>query len=280
MRIRRVAILIDGGFFLKRLPKLAAPDRRDSAEKVAGLIRLLCRNHILYLTKCPKDQWHDHVYRIFFYDAVPYSGQAHHPFENRIIDFGKTPEAQFRLSLFDALRKQRKVALRLGKVAREGDWSPPSEKVRRTLATRELLGSLDLTGLDEGGSITLTKEQTAAARALQKRWAEIENHHVTLGLRQKGVDMRIGLDIASITLKKQADTIILVSGDSDFVPAAKLARREGAEFILDPMWQSVNDDLFEHIDGLQSGLWRPGVRPAAAVAAADEHDELPEGGVN
>jgi uncharacterized LabA/DUF88 family protein len=50
---------------------------------------------------------------------------------------------------------------------------------------------------------------------------------------------------------------VLVSGDSDFVPAAKLARREGMEFILDPLWQSVNNDLFEHIDGLQSGLNRP-----------------------
>ncbi|MEQ8297408.1 MAG: NYN domain-containing protein [Nitratireductor sp.] len=267
MRIRRVAILIDGGFFLKRLPKLVTADRIDTAEKVAGVIRLMCRSHIIYLTKSPKDRWQDHVYRIFFYDAVPYTGQAHHPFENTIIDFSKTPEAKFRLSLFDALRRQRKVALRLGKVTREGDWSPPAEKVRRTLATRDLLASMNLDGLDEGGQITLSKEQVALARAQQKRWADIQNHHVVLGLRQKGVDMRIGLDIASITLKKQADTIILVSGDSDFVPAAKLARREGIEFILDPMWQNVNDDLFEHIDGLQSGLWKPGAKPPAAVAA-------------
>jgi uncharacterized LabA/DUF88 family protein len=48
-----------------------------------------------------------------------------------------------------------------------------------------------------------------------------------------------------------------VAGDSDFVPAAKLARREGMEFILDPLWQNVNVDLFEHIDALQSGLARP-----------------------
>jgi uncharacterized LabA/DUF88 family protein len=43
--------------------------------------------------------------------------------------------------------------------------------------------------------------------------------------------MRIGLDIASMTLKRQVDTVILVTGDSDFVPAAKLARREGVEFL-------------------------------------------------
>lgn len=270
MRIRRVAILIDGGFFLKRLPKIVGEDRRDSAEKVAGIINLMCRNHIRYLTRCQKGQWQDHVYRIFFYDAVPYDGKAHHPFENKSVDFSKTATATFRSGLFDRLRKQRKVALRLGKVTREGDWSPPAEKVRRVLATRDWLGAIDLTGLDEGGTVTLTKAQVEQARSLQKKWAEIKNEDVMLGLRQKGVDMRIGLDIASLTLKRQADTIILVSGDSDFVPAAKLARREGVEFILDPLWQSVNDDLFEHIDGLQSGLWRPGTQPAAAAASAGE----------
>ncbi|WP_207548141.1 NYN domain-containing protein [Cognatiyoonia sediminum] len=77
------------------------------------------------------------------------------------------------------------------------------------------------------------------------------------GLRQKAVDMRIGLDIASITLKKQADTIILVSGDADFVPAAKLARREGVKIVLDPLWRSVADDLYEHIDGIKSGFPKP-----------------------
>ncbi len=44
----------------------------------------------------------------------------------------------------------------------------------------------------------------------------------------------------------------MIAGDSDFVPAAKLARREGIDFILDPMWNKIKDDLFEHIDGLKS----------------------------
>jgi uncharacterized LabA/DUF88 family protein len=55
-----------------------------------------------------------------------------------------------------------------------------------------------------------------------------------------------------MAFKKQVDQIILVAGDSDFVPAAKLARREGIDFILDPMWASIRDDLHEHIDGLRS----------------------------
>ena len=72
--------------------------------------------------------------------------------------------------------------------------------------------------------------------------------------------MRLGLDIASITLKSQADTIVLVTGDADFVPAAKLARREGLRVVLDPLWQNVKPDLFEHIDVLRSGYGRPKTR--------------------
>ena len=79
--------------------------------------------------------------------------------------------------------------------------------------------------------------------------------------------MRIGLDIASITLKRQANVIVLVSGDADFVPAAKLARREGVQFILDPLWQSVPRELLEHIDGLRSGFYDPR-RPSRPVKAS------------
>ena len=62
--------------------------------------------------------------------------------------------------------------------------------------------------------------------------------------------MKIGVDISSLALKKLVDTIILVAGDADFVPAAKLARREGIDFILHPMAAHIDPDLFEHIDGL------------------------------
>lgn len=34
-------------------------------------------------------------------------------------------------------------------------------------------------------------------------------------------------------------------------------RREGIEFLLDPMWQSVNDDLHEHVDGIVSAFPKP-----------------------
>ena len=73
-----------------------------------------------------------------------------------------------------------------------------------------------------------------------------------LTVQQKGVDMKIGIDISSLSFKKQVDRIVLISGDSDFVPAAKQARREGIDFMLDSMRQKVKDDLFEHIDGMRT----------------------------
>ena len=60
--------------------------------------------------------------------------------------------------------------------------------------------------------------------------------------------MRIGLDIASLTLKKQVETIGLVTGDSDFVPAMKFARREGAQLFLVALGSQVTDEVREHAD--------------------------------
>ena len=83
---------------------------------------------------------------------------------------------------------------------------------------------------------------------------DLEEKDCILQIEQKGVDMRIGLDIASLAYKKQVDQIVLISGDSDFVSAAKLARREGIDFILDPLGAPVKPDLFEHIDGLRTSI--------------------------
>jgi uncharacterized LabA/DUF88 family protein len=43
---------------------------------------------------------------------------------------------------------------------------------------------------------------------------------------QKGVDMRIGLDIATFCETKAVERIILISGDTDCIPAMKHARKE------------------------------------------------------
>ncbi|WP_373995374.1 hypothetical protein [Escherichia coli] len=40
--------------------------------------------------------------------------------------------------------------------------------------------------------------------------------------------------------------MVLVAGDSDFVPAAKHARIKGIDFILDPLRQNVTPSLSAH----------------------------------
>ena len=47
--------------------------------------------------------------------------------------------------------------------------------------------------------------------------------------------MKIGLDIASLAYKKQVDQIVLISEIVILSLAAKLARREGIDFVLDPL---------------------------------------------
>ena len=82
--------------------------------------------------------------------------------------------------------------------------------------------------------------------------SDVTEKDFILDIKQKTIDMKLGTDIASMALKHQVDQIILIAGDSDFVPAAKLARREGVDFILDPMGNAINEDLNEHIDGIRS----------------------------
>ncbi len=266
MSDRQIAILIAGGFFLKRIRHLLPPNDIDSPRKIARAVRKLCFHHVMRLRGGSGRHWQQHLYRAFFYDAHPYSGKAHHPVTNTLIDFSKSELAQHREALFESLRQERKLALRLGKVNREHDWMPLPKLGKAVLQTRLQLAAL--------GTVKARLNQMQAeplphadhlelaipidqARQLVRAydfWQSIQANDIALGLRQKGVDMRIAIDIASITLKKQAQTIVLVSGDSDFVPAAKLARREGMEFILDPLWQNVNEDLFEHIDALYSAF--------------------------
>jgi uncharacterized LabA/DUF88 family protein len=50
--------------------------------------------------------------------------------------------------------------------------------------------------------------------------------------QQKGVDMRIGLDMATIAANRSVDLIALMTNDTDCVPAMKLVRRAGIQVAL------------------------------------------------
>ena len=89
---------------------------------------------------------------------------------------------------------------------------------------------------------------------------DLTEDDVTYDATQKGVDIKFGIDIASLAYKRLVEKVALITGDSDFVPAAKLARREGLDVVLDPLWNHITPSLHEHIDGLRSVWPNPGRR--------------------
>lgn len=215
----KVAILIDGGFFLKRLNSKCRPEQRNNVEYTVKMINILCAEHAKRLEQ--------QIYRVFFYDCLPFDIGLHNPLTGRFVKFKESPLYKFKMELFEKLRAMRKMALRLGRLNydKRSPWQIAPAKVKQLLA-----GEITVDDLDP-------------------------DRDIRANVRQKQVDMKIGIDIASMVLKKQVQTILLVAGDGDFVPASKFARREGVDFILDPIWAPLNPELNEHIDGLQSVLF-------------------------
>lgn len=217
------AVLVDAGFFLKRAMYIYG---RQTPEATARQLHHIALDHL----NDEKGRRVARLHRIFVYDAAPSEWIGHTPIGKKCVNYGKSELAQWRHSFHQSLKSLRKVALRFGHI--------PTTQVRWQLtpfALKELIGG-------------------------QREWQSITDEDFRLDLRQKGVDMRIGLDIASLTHKGQVNQIVLISGDSDFVPAAKLARRGGIDFVLDPMWATIRADLHEHVDGLKSVCPKPGKR--------------------
>lgn len=77
----------------------------------------------------------------------------------------------------------------------------------------------------------------------------IQGSKIKRNFKQKGVDMLIGLDIATLALKRLVSDIIVVTGDLDIVPAFKLARTEGLRVYVDMMGSgTASDKLRIHSD--------------------------------
>lgn len=217
MKLNSTAVLIDGGFFLKRYFRLLNRERTHTAVQVAKALYTFAHAHV---------GKKNHLYRILYYDCIPFDKKIYNPISKRAIDLKKTSQYQFRIQFFEELKKKRKVALRLGVLKDSKHWV-----LKEGLAKDLIDGRLGISDLSDSD--------------------------IYYELRQKGTDMKIGIDIASLALKKLVTQIVLISGDADFVPASKLARREGIDFILDPMWVTIDDSLLEHIDGLHSTCPRP-----------------------
>ncbi len=155
------------------------------------------------------------LYRIFFYTADPFSGTRSHPMSGEQVRFDRTAAHRRNRRLTDELEVLPDFAVRRGTLVHLG-WQLRPSFVR------------------------------ALSRGEQTRLAPDD---ILPRFEQKGVDMRIGLDIATLALKRLVSTVVLVAGDSDFLPALKLARREGLTVYLDTLGaRHVRGDLKVHAD--------------------------------
>lgn len=211
----KTAILVDGGFYRKRARKLWGI---KTPEERANELNAYVFKHLNKRDGNSKRE----LYRIFYYDCPPVQSTVYHPLLKQNINFGKLETYTWTLDFFNALKTKRKVALRMGKLS---DVKPhfmlDPDKVKKLCAS----------------SITVD---------------DLSEKDFRISFMQKGVDMRMGIDISSLAYEGIVNQIILISGDSDFVPAAKAARRKGIDSILDPMGNSISSDLMEHIDGKES----------------------------
>lgn len=155
------------------------------------------------------------VYRVFFYGANPYQRPEQKPLGGPLVEFASTKTARNNRQLLEGLEESEDFAVRLGEVVFRG-WR---------------LGP-------------------AADRALQQnRDKTVSEGDFVPDFTQKGVDMRIGLDIAALALKRLADTVVLVTGDADMIPAMRFARREGLRVGLCPLGHpGIRRELRAHAD--------------------------------
>lgn len=155
---------------------------------------------------------HD-LLRVYFYDSPPAIGTLTNPIDGAVTELSATPRYREAKALFDRLELEPNFALRMGDTA-VGGWKLGDRAMKSIDSTPRVLAAQDLVPK----------------------------------IDQKGVDLRIGLDIARLALRQLVRVIVVVTGDSDLVPAFKFARREGLRVFLDVMGHGVKRELRAHAD--------------------------------
>ena len=154
--------------------------------------------------------------RIYYYDAFPTTETVSQPVTGTQLNLASTPRYRQAQSLYDQLIMRPGFALRMG----ETRLAPSRWKLKPNVIHQLILNPRALTDGD-----------------------------FSLDIGQKGVDMRIGMDMARLALREYVRAVVVVTGDSDFVPAFKFIRREGIKVILDVLGHTkVRPELRAHSD--------------------------------
>jgi uncharacterized LabA/DUF88 family protein len=228
------AVMVDGAYFLRRFKRAFHGFDHQNPEVVRDCLMWLVQSQLALSGLAPTPtslaaknklsavHWAENseLYRIFFYDCEPLSKKMHYPISGRAVDLSKSQPAAFRRSLHAKLVGTRKVALRLGRLNDTAFWRLSESATKRLLKV-------------PSGFVARDED-------------------FEIDVKQKGVDMRLGLDVASLAFKRQVNKMILIAADADFVPAVKLARREGLDVIVVSMGENLPADLSQNVDGIRT----------------------------
>jgi uncharacterized LabA/DUF88 family protein len=176
--------------------------------------RAITASEVRPLAECLLDPRSEELFRVYFYDCAPCQDSTTHPISGKPLNLRSTRAFRENSAFQEALGQTELMALRLGEMAFRGWRLTPK-------ATRDLI---------QDGPRTL------------------QDDDVEMNLNQKGIDMEIGLDVAWLAIRRIVDRIVLCTGDRDFVPAMKLARREGVQVVLATLGATVHATLLEHAD--------------------------------
>jgi uncharacterized LabA/DUF88 family protein len=157
----------------------------------------------------------EEIWRIFHYDTHASYGRAWHPITRKLIELAKTPQAKARERFLAELGQMDLIALRCGQTRPRG-WQLSAEY---------------LSQLSKGNLRSPTADD------------------YELRFEQKGVDMRIGIDVATLAINRYVDRIIVVTNDTDLIPALKVARRHGVQVVIAQIGSfNPHPDLVEDAD--------------------------------
>ncbi|MGN1457873.1 MAG: NYN domain-containing protein [Acutalibacteraceae bacterium] len=155
----RTAILIDGAFYLKRAAFLWG---NKTPEDRADELIAYCKRHLQCANNNTESKY---LYRIFYYDCLPSDKKVYHPLTQKTVDLKKTDLYTWSNKFFDELKSKRKVAIRKGEL------------------------------LDSNIGYTLKKDTIKKLCNKKISIDDLTEDDFHLDIQQKGVDMKIGLDI-------------------------------------------------------------------------------------
>jgi Uncharacterized conserved protein len=155
----------------------------------------------------------DQLLRIYYYDSQPIKLDVKKPISQQPLNLASVPTYLPNVNRIARLKQTDSFAVREGRVVFRG-W-----KLKKS--------------------------------SIGKPSASLTDADFSPDIQQKGVDMKIGLDIAWISYCKIVEKIIVVTGDSDFIPAFKLARRNGIQVHLFTLGHGAPTELLDHADFLE-----------------------------